>query len=379
MGRVSVASLERLRRAIVDLGHRSTDVREFSIGAAHLLRRSVPFDGVCVVTLDPATLLPTGDATENAIPVPLLPRVAQIEIGGEDHNCFGDLLRSGRGTATLRDATGGEFDRSLRHRELRAPNGFGDELRSVLTGETGAWGGLTLHRAAGREPFTAGETALVASLSRDLAEGLRRTILLAALAARPAGDPEAAGLLVLTVDGAIAMSDAAAEHWLAELEPDGPGDGPPHVIAAVARRARVADDARHARARVRTPAGTWLVVRASALSGDGGPRTAVTLEPARAHELAPLIADAYALTERERAVTQLVAQGLPTAAIATSLHISPWTVQDHLKAIFDKVNVSSRGELVARVFFEHYAPRLAEQAPLDHTGWYAPLTPKRTA
>jgi DNA-binding CsgD family transcriptional regulator len=375
---VSVASPERLRSAIVDLGHRSTDVREFSIGAAHLLRRSVPFDGVCVVTLDPATLLPTGDATENAIPVPLLPRVAQIEIGGEDHNSFNGLLRSGRGTATLREATGGEFGRSLRHRELRAPNGFGDELRSVLAGETGTWGGLTLHRSAGREPFTTGETALVASLSRDLAEGLRRTILLAALSARPDGDPEAAGLLVLTVDGAIAMSDAAAEHWLAELEPDGPGGGPPHVIAAVARRAHVAGDALHARARVRTPAGTWLMVRASVLSG-GGRRTAVTLEPARAHELAPLIADAYALTERERAVTQLVAQGLPTAAIATSLHISPWTVQDHLKAIFDKVNVGSRGELVARVFFEHYAPRLAEQAPLDHTGWYAALTPTRTA
>ena len=37
------------------------------------------------------------------------------------------------------------------------------------------------------------------------------------------------------------------------------------------------------------------------------------LEPAGSPELAPLIADAYGLTERERAVTQLVAQGLPTS------------------------------------------------------------------
>ena len=61
-------------------------------------------------------------------------------------------------------------------------------------------------------------------------------------------------------------------------------------------------------------------------------------------------ADAYALTDREWDITTLVAQGLTTRAIASHLHISPWTVQDHLKAIFDKVEVRSRGELVARLF-----------------------------
>jgi DNA-binding CsgD family transcriptional regulator len=86
---------------------------------------------------------------------------------------------------------------------------------------------------------------------------------------------------------------------------------------------------------------------------------AVMLEPARAPELAPLIADAYGLTERERALTQLVAQGLSTNEIAARMYLAPYTVQDHLKSIFDKVGVGSRGELVARLFFDHYAPRLA--------------------
>ena len=95
------------------------------------------------------------------------------------------------------------------------------------------------------------------------------------------------------------------------------------------------------------------------------------LEPARPHELAPLIAAAYGLTDRERAV-QLVAQGWSTSAIASELHISPWTVQDHLKAIFEKVGAGTRGELVARVFFDHYAPRLSEGAPLKADGWFAP-------
>ena len=94
-------------------------------------------------------------------------------------------------------------------------------------------------------------------------------------------------------------------------------------------------------------------MRGSTLGEESDAQTAVILEPARPHELAPLIADAYGLTDRERAVTQLVAQGLQTGAIAERLHISPWTVQDHLKSIFERVDVSTRGELVARVFFEH--------------------------
>jgi DNA-binding CsgD family transcriptional regulator len=57
-------------------------------------------------------------------------------------------------------------------------------------------------------------------------------------------------------------------------------------------------------------------------------------------------------------VTQLVARGLPTAAIAAQLHLSSWTVQDHLKAIFEKVGVATRGELVARVYFQQRAPQL---------------------
>jgi len=125
-----------------------------------------------------------------------------------------------------------------------------------------------------------------------------------------------------------------------------------------------------ARARARTRSGRWLVVRGSVLGEGANARTAVVIEPAGSPEIAPLIADAYGLTDRERALTELVARGHPTSEIADRLHLSPYTVQDHLKAIFDKVDVGRRGELVARLFFDHYAPRLTDGTPLDHTGWF---------
>ena len=42
--------------------------------------------------------------------------------------------------------------------------------------------------------------------------------------------------------------------------------------------------------------------------------------------------------------------------MAAWLHLSAHTVRDYVKAIFAKVGVSSRGELVAKLFAEHYAP-----------------------
>jgi DNA-binding CsgD family transcriptional regulator len=51
-----------------------------------------------------------------------------------------------------------------------------------------------------------------------------------------------------------------------------------------------------------------------------------------------------------------VARGYGAAEIADALLLSAHTVRDHVKTIFDKVGVSSRGELVAKQFAEHYAP-----------------------
>ncbi len=109
---------------------------------------------------------------------------------------------------------------------------------------------------------------------------------------------------------------------------------------------------------VDTRAGRWLVCHASCLRAADGlvTSTAVVIEPAKVSEVLPLVVDAYGLSERELEITQCVSRGLPTGEIAEQLFLSPHTVRDHIKAIFEKVGVSSRGELVGRLFTEHYEP-----------------------
>ena len=280
-----------------------------------ILRRAVPFDGTCLLTMDPATLLPTGDVVENALPPSAAVRLTEIEIREPDVNKFTDLARGRLPAAGLAEATAGELDRSTRHRELRRPSGFDDEMRVVLTGATGTWGALTLLREARRPRFTPAETQLMASLAAPLADGVRRATLLGGAADDDAGT----GLLVLAPDYSLATANQAALRWLDELGAE-TGGRLPVALRGVAVRAReIAQgertDGTGAWARIRTRTGRWAIVRGSLLGDGPDAQVAVLLETARPAELAPLIADAYGLTDRERRVTELVAQGHSTNVI----------------------------------------------------------------
>lgn len=71
---------------------------------------------------------------------------------------------------------------------------------------------------------------------------------------------------------------------------------------------------------------------------------------APAHPLAPAPDPALsaALSERERQILDHVAAGMSNREIAESLHLSRWTIDSHIRHIYDKLAVSSRTQAVRR-------------------------------
>ncbi len=153
----AAATRSRVRDDIVRLVHRGLPVPEFSRAVGEALSRAVPAEGTCLMTVDPATLLPTAEFVENGLPAPELLRLVEIEIREQDFNKWVHLVHGDGPAASLSEVTAGDLDRSLRQREIRRPGGFSDELRVVLAGASGTWGQLTVFREANRPYFSSAE------------------------------------------------------------------------------------------------------------------------------------------------------------------------------------------------------------------------------
>ena len=64
-------------------------------------------------------------------------------------------------------------------------------------------------------------------------------------------------------------------------------------------------------------------------------------------ELASLILASHGVTGAQARVVALVLRGFATKQIVSQLAISQYTIQEHLRAVFDKLGVRSRQELAA--------------------------------
>jgi DNA-binding CsgD family transcriptional regulator len=322
----------------------------------------VPCSGSAWVSTDPATGLPAGAIRLVESP-PLTPgQCAEMwyrEFLVEDVNRFDDLRHDPRPVATLRQAVD-DPDASPRYRQLLRPMGLSDELRAVLRAGDAAWATLTMWRRDGEPPFDADEIDLVADLTEPLGQAVRNC---ARNGSEAWADAERRpGLLVFGRDGALLSVSEAAPRWLEEADvatrlPGRFGVDVPMWVLATVFAATAADDG-VASTRIRARSGGWLHCHASCLRDRDGEveHVGVVIGPAEPSKVTPLLVDAYDLTERERDVTALVARGAGTNEIADELFLSVHTVRDHVKAIFQKVGVTSRGELVARLFADHVVP-----------------------
>jgi DNA-binding CsgD family transcriptional regulator len=108
------------------------------------------------------------------------------------------------------------------------------------------------------------------------------------------------------------------------------------------------------RVRARTPSGEWMELQAALGEGRDGQlaEIVIVIEPLGPREIAWLRLAAYHLSPREQEVVELVARGATTRQIGWALCIAEYTVQDHLKHIFDKTRVHSRRELLQRLYLD---------------------------
>ncbi|MER8264430.1 LuxR C-terminal-related transcriptional regulator [Streptomyces griseus] len=380
ISRTSVGRAELLSRSA-----KATDALSMFAEASTQLRRLMPYDAAVWRVTDPVTGMMTAPIRAENLDEGGCAVYWESELFTENVNLFRDLAQASVPVAGLRQTTGDLPARSTLYQTFMRPRGLQDELRAVLRVGGRPQGHISLFRAEGRPAFDDAETQLIASVLTPLAKQLRS---FAEPAPQPLPDaPHGPGLLLFDAGGGLLSVNDDALAYLDTL-PEGPavpspqGIRVPAWVQATAMKARAVAQERdrgQARARVRNRAGRWLVCHASCLREAGGRlgASAVVIEPAKTSEIVPLIVDAYELTDRETEVTQFIARGLPTGEIAAQLHLSPHTVRDHIKAVFEKVGVSSRGELVGKLFTEYYAPLAERNMTRVHTGDTTDDAPKQ--
>jgi DNA-binding CsgD family transcriptional regulator len=360
---MSVDARERAVCRVAELATRHLDLTCFWRECSAVIDPVLPnFGGACWFTLDPESLLVTSHVNES---VPDLPENwGALEYVEDDVHKLADVVTSQDGVSTLLEVTGGDPTTSPRWQRNIQYGGDQEIIAAIRTRSGQAWGAVSFYREPGRAVFDETDKSFLQALGPSLAAGARRALLVG-----DALDPQrtdAPGLLVLSSQWQVESVTPAAAEWLADLTGGDweKGQLPPPVLA-VAGQALTSGNSPSgssevAMSRVLTLSGRWLVLHGAAMKGAENSRVAVIVEPAHPARIAPLLMSAYGLTEREQGITRLVLQGLTTTEIADRLVVSPHTVQEHLKSVFDKTSVRSRRDLVAKLFLMHYEPRLRD-------------------
>jgi DNA-binding CsgD family transcriptional regulator len=255
-----------------------------------------------------------------------------------DVNRFVELAAARESVAAISTSTDNQPSSSARFREMIEPTGVADELRVAFTDAYGMWMSLVMFT---RRRMTEGDLRFVSDIVPAATHALRAVTArsLEDPAVADPGDGSAPSVLLLDAGDHIVSADAVARRRLALLPGPG-GDQAPGVMSFLAARARFDRAGGPATARMRALDGRWFVIDVSVLDDAGSGNVAAVMQPAPSELVLDSMLRAMGLSAREREVAALLAQGRPTKSIAARLKLSPWTVQDHVKAIYAKTGVS---------------------------------------
>jgi DNA-binding CsgD family transcriptional regulator len=366
---MGVAEVTRARDRLRAVDRDEGTVQEVCAAILRALHDVALFDASAVMTTDPVTLLPSGGVVEGFEPGDCAP-FWDNELVDPDFNKFAQIAKGGDPVVSLSDAVDGDLWRSPRYQKLYAGVDASDELRIAFMAGASCLAVGVMVRPAGVGPFTPAEQADVRSLVPTATGPLRRA--LGRLEREVGGRPPV--LVLLDAAGRVTTTTQGGTELLEELRTS-PDDDVPSIIRAAATKARWSRNSTTVTTRVRDGSGRWLRLHIAPVEGEVG-AVAVMIDTARPDDIVPILLESYGLTQREIDVVLLVARGLPAREIAAELSLSTHTVRGHIKSIFEKAGVSSRGELVAMLFSNHVLDRFhASVAHLTHAGHIDPVAP----
>ncbi len=320
------------------------DRTELALRLAPRLARHVEADGFCFLVVDPETMVPVEAVAAHAV-AEVGDAVRERLLGGWR---FTDAERVAERLPRVyhfEGLDGEEHPPCLYLREALRELGFGRDTQVSFAADARVWGHLDLHRRSEAPPFELRHGRFLAAAAPHVTEALRRGAAAALLGAAAGA---ASGVVTLDGEGRIEAMSGPSRRLLRE---DGGENGVfPLALAAVCgvvRRAlggggRLAPESLlvvHAAERWR--------LQGHLLEGlDGRGRGAVAIEPLRTLDDLGSLRHA-GLTPREAEVTRATLRGLTTSRVAEVLEVSAHTVEHHLRNVFQKLGVGSRGELAA--------------------------------
>lgn len=373
-------SAERLVDEIDLLAARGLPRKEFFAELSPRLRTVIDNDASCWHTLDPHTRLMTSDDPAELIGHGIFapdeaPAAGELVVRSEymveDVNTFASLAARRVPVGILDHATHGNPESSARYRDLLLPADIPHELRAAFVIRGRVWGAVHIARRAASGPFQPRDADALAAVTGAIARGIRASLRFDA--ARRVTGVEAPGLVVLGPGDDVELITPPARELLAAISASAlayTADEVPASVLALASFVRDAPQAAQSGSNVVTVPSDdgWVTLHASLPGTAGDRRVAIVIERASAARSATVRLEAFGATAREREVATLLARGLSRVEIAEALVLSPHTVEDHVKNLYDKLGVGSRQELVARVFLDEYLPDVTQQTPLTSRG-----------